>query len=99
MFDLATTVLDGSGARGFTAADAADYGCAGRGTFNPFSNTKGRQVDTADKAFYIWKKCVQCAVGNAFADTTSYHLTTSYSYDPENYSCGKSSDKTLKTFD
>ena len=62
--ELANAVLDGSGALGFTASDGADYGCAGRGTFNSFSTTLGHHVDTADRAFYVWKKCVQCATGN-----------------------------------
>ena len=45
---MAAAVLDGSGARGFTAADGNNYGCAGRGIFDPFAITEGKQVDIAD---------------------------------------------------
>ena len=83
--EMSNAVLDGSGARGFTASDSVDYGCAGRGAFNPFAKTKGRQVDAADRAFYIWKKCVQCATGNDLANIEPYD------YDQANDSCGKSS--------
>ena len=81
---MSNAILDGSGARGFTASDGADYGCAGRGTFNPFAKTEGRHVDTADRAFYIWKKCVQCATGNDSENIEPYD------YDQVNDSCGKS---------
>ena len=60
---MASRLLDGSGAFGFKAADAIDYGCAGRGAFDPFSKTLGKQVDQVDKAFYVWKKCIQCISG------------------------------------
>ena len=85
---MATLVLDGSGSQGFTAADGNNYGCAGRGTFDPFALTEGHQVDTADKAFYVWKKCVQCAAGNEPANVQPYE------YDRENDSCGKFHAKT-----
>ena len=88
---MSNVVLDGSGARGFTATDGADYGCAGRGTFNPFTETVGRHVDTADRAFYVWKKCVQCATGNDLANIEPYD------YDQANDSCGRAS-KFLKAF-
>ena len=81
--EMASAVLDGSGAQGFTAADGNDYGCAGRGNFDPFAITAGHQVDSADKAFYVWKKCVQCAVGNNAANIEAYD------YDQANDSCGK----------
>ena len=60
---MANHILDGTGAHNFFIADAVDYGCAGRGVFDPFSKTLGKQVDRVDKAFYIWKKCIQCATG------------------------------------
>ena len=81
--EMAIAVLDGSGAHGFTIADGNDYGCAGRGSFSPFAKTEGHQVDPADKAFYVWKKCVQCATGN-----NSTNLQP-YDYDQAEDSCGK----------
>ena len=78
---MAAAVLDGSGAHGFTVTDGDNYGCAGRGSFDPFAPTKGHQVDIADKAFYVWKKCVQCA-------TQSANLQP-YDYDQANDSCGE----------
>ena len=80
---MANIVLDGSGARGFTAADGVDYGCAGRGNFEPFSKTQGRQVDPADKAFFVWKKCIHCATGNQ-SDVQPYNYNLAVD------SCGKS---------
>ena len=77
---MATATLDGSGAGGFTVSDGINYGCAGRGIYDPFSSTKGHQVDTADTAFYVWKKCVQCA--------TESTDVQSYDYDQANDSCG-----------
>ena len=47
----------------FRYNDAENYGCAGRGHFNPFSRTIGKQVEEADKDIFKWKKCVQCANG------------------------------------
>merc|ERR1712156_1293025 len=55
--DIADQMLTGP----FTTADADDYGCTGRGVFNPFEKTVGKPVDQADAAFYKWKKCIQCA--------------------------------------
>ena len=81
---MANAVLDGSGERSFTTADGENYGCAGRGIFDPFAKTVGRQVDPADKAFYIWKKCIQCAIGN---EKNLQNL--SYVYDKGNDSCGE----------
>lgn len=80
--EMANAVLDGSGANGFTAAAGKNYGCAGRGDFNPFSTTVGAQVDANDKAFYTWKKCVQCA---------SAKPVPAYDYDQDSDSCAKSS--------
>ena len=79
---MAAAVLDGSGANGFTAADGVDYGCAGRGTYDFKSTTIGAQVDQVDKAFYVWKKCVQCAVAPG-------NTAPEYEYDQANDSCGK----------
>ena len=33
-------------------------------THDPFNQTIGKQVDETDKAFYTWKKCVQCALSD-----------------------------------
>jgi len=80
--EMAAAVLDGSGSNGFTAADGKNYGCAGRGDFNPFSTTVGAQVDANDKAFYTWKKCIQCQASAPLA---------AYDYDQDADSCAKSS--------
>ena len=80
---MAGAVLDGTGRGGFSALDGTDYGCTGRDFFNPFAVTVGHPVDSADKAFFIWKKCVQCATGHD-ADNIQ-----SYNYDKASDSCGK----------
>ena len=80
--EMANAVLDGSGANGFTAADGGNYGCAGRGNYDPFAKTLGHHVDEADKAFYVWKKCIQCASG----ENAEVEL---YQFDKESDSCGK----------
>lgn len=49
-----------NGPKGFSVNDATDYGCAGRGHFDFNSKTFGKLVDDADRAFYAWKKCIQC---------------------------------------
>ena len=54
--DLAQARLTGR----FKPSNALNYGCAGRGYFDPFDRTIGKQVDETDKAFYSWKTCVQC---------------------------------------
>jgi hypothetical protein len=82
--EMATAVLDGSGAKGFTAADGNNYGCAGRGLYDPFATTIGAQVDAQDKAFYTWKKCVQCA---SFGSQS----LPAYDYDQNSDSCANSS--------
>ena len=71
------------GANGFVYSDAIDYGCAGRGVFDPFSKTLGRQVDPVDKAFYRWKKCIQCATGK------DQGMMQAYAFDSQLNSCGK----------
>lgn len=80
--DMAAAVLDGSGANGFTAADGNNYGCAGRGLYEAFATTVGAQVDDNDKAFYTWKKCVQCASSNP---------VPAYNYEKNADSCANSS--------
>jgi len=51
--EMSTAVLDGSGKNGFTANDGKNYGCAGRGNFNAFSQKAGVTIktDPADVAF------------------------------------------------
>ena len=80
IIEMATAVLVGSGAKGFTASDGNNYGCAGRGMYDPFSRTIGAQVDAQDKAFYTWKKCVQCAASKPIP---------AYDYVQNADSCGK----------
>ena len=58
--DMAQARLTGR----FKPSAALNYGCAGRGYFDPFDRTIGKQVDETDKAFYSWKKCVQCALSD-----------------------------------
>ena len=65
-----------------------DYGCAGRGLFDPFAHTIGSHVDDVDAAFFVWKKCVQCASDGHKANVLPY------SYDVENDTCGKKTQKT-----
>ena len=66
----------------FSCDDVADYGCAGRGVLDPFAVTAGRQVDDADREFYAWKKCIQCAAG-------PLRIIPSYNYDSINDTCCK----------
>ena len=50
---MASRLLNGSGDFGFTAADAIDYGCAGRGAFDPFSegsSDESRPICECDRA-------------------------------------------------
>ena len=81
--EMAAAILDGTGRGGFTASDGTDYGCTGRDFFNPFATTIGHPVDTADRAFFTWKKCVQCATGHDAANVEPYK------YDTANDSCGR----------
>ena len=57
--EMANYLLNGT----FKPEDAVDYGCSGRGLYDPFSATLGKHVDEVDTAFYVWKKCIQCATG------------------------------------
>ena len=77
---MAQALLDTEGSS-FSSGDAINYGCAGRGDFDSFSKTLGKQVDLADKAFYKWKKCVQCATVDKFL--------APYKFDSISNSCGK----------
>ena len=79
---MANAVLDGSGANGFTATDGENYGCAGRGSYDPFEKTLGHHVDATDTAFYVWKKCIQCAAGDQ-------NDVKAYDYDKINDTCGE----------
>ena len=78
----AAFLADGSS---FAYDDAVDYGCAGRGTFWPFSPTLGKQVDDIDKAFFTWKKCIQCIA----RDKDAWMAIGSYDFDLATQSCGK----------
>ena len=46
--EMAAALMTGS----FPLDMATDYGCAGRGSFDPFSTTIGRPVDDIDRAFF-----------------------------------------------
>ena len=61
---------------------AIDYGCAGRGAFDAFSQTIGHPVDEVDHAFFTWKKCIQCASGN------DPSIIGAYDYNDTMDSCG-----------
>lgn len=83
IFDCAFAVLDrNSTSSFFRSTDVIDYGCAGRGNFDAFAVTAGKQLDDADHAFYAWKKCYQCATGG------DPNLVSDYDYDLETDSCG-----------
>ena len=84
IWDCAIAVLDSPSAPSgfFRSTHVTNYGCAGRGTFDAFEATAGKQLDQADKAFYAWKKCYQCATGGDAS------LITAYDYDIINDSCG-----------
>ena len=68
---------------GFTPETGNNYGCTGRGLFDPFAKTIGKHVDLIDAAFFDWKKCVQCASGNDKSNVLTY------SYDVDSDTCGK----------
>ena len=84
IWDYAIAVLDSPLAPSgfFRSTHVTNYGCAGRGTFDAFEATAGKQLDQADKAFYSWKKCYQCATGGDAS------LITAYDYDITTDSCG-----------
>jgi len=77
-----------NGANGIPiVADFIDYGCAGRGNFDAFAKTLGRQVDSVDKLFYKWKKCIQCATGKDAG------MVIDYKFNPNTESCASSTDE------
>ena len=76
---MANALLTGN----FTPEMGRNYGCAGRGFFDPFAHTIGSHVDDVDAAFFAWKKCVQCASGNDKSNVLAY------SYDVETDTCRK----------
>ena len=84
IWDCAIAVLDSPSAPSgfFRSIHVTNYSCAGRGTFDAFEATAGKQLDQADKAFYAWKKCYQCATGGDAS------LITAYDYDIITDSCG-----------
>jgi len=76
--EMAEALMTGA----FKPSMATDYGCAGRGTFDAFSQTVGRAIDDTDHAFFAWKKCVQCAADH------DQSAIGPYDYDVDNDSCG-----------
>ena len=80
--EMAEALLTGE----FTLEMGRDYGCAGRGLFDAFAHTIGSHVDDVDAAFFVWKKCVQCASGNDKSNVLAY------SYDVKSDTCGKLND-------
>ena len=80
---MGNAILDGTGPYGFAVSDSIDYGCAGRGIFDPFSKTLGRQLDKADKSFFTWKNCIQCATNK------NQQTLPLYDYNLAADSCGK----------
>ena len=87
--EMGDAVLDGKGPYGFSVSDVVNYGCAGRGIFDPFSKTLGRQIDEVDKSFYIWKTCIQCATDG------DQEILPLYEYNHITDSCGKLSNLKL----
>ncbi|CAG5077297.1 Oidioi.mRNA.OKI2018_I69.PAR.g8676.t1.cds [Oikopleura dioica] len=49
-------------APGFAGAFLNNYGCQGRGLFEPFSINKGKPVDEVDIYLNQWKKCARCSI-------------------------------------
>ena len=39
-----------------------DYGCAARGSLDPFVSNAGKPVDEIDRAINNWKYCIRCAM-------------------------------------
>merc|ERR1711935_742125 len=65
----------------FKLAHARDYGCAGRGLFDPFESNLGKPTDETDRAFSQWKRCIQCACGH------DKYAVQPYIYDAVDDSC------------
>ena len=72
ILEMAKTMLTGD----FKHFMAQDYGCSGRGLFDPFEKTIGSHVDETDAAFFIWKKCIQCASGRNSSNLEAYLYNT-----------------------
>ena len=83
--DMADQMLNGV----FSASDANNYGCTGRGQFSPFDPTVGKPVDEADSAFFKWKKCIQCVNNNKDLGK----VIPAYNYDKTIDSCGMLTNK------
>merc|ERR1712176_1204744 len=83
--EMAEALLTGN----FTPEMGRDYGCAGRGLFDPFVHTIGSHVDDIDAAFFVWKKCVKCASGN------NKSKVLAYSYDVESDTCANGSSRSF----
>ena len=77
--EMADAVLTGD----FKPSNARNYGCSGRGHFNAFEATIGAHVDKTDAAFFVWKKCIQCASGH------DESAIAAYSYNVADDTCGK----------
>jgi len=63
--------------KNFKMDDVTDYGCAGRGTFDSFAPTLGKRQDHPDQLFFIWKKCINCAL----EASTGLNQIPEYKYD------------------
>lgn len=62
-----------------------NYGCAGRGSLNPFINNAGIPVDDIDRAISLWKKCIRCAMDD-LTDGSSNDIPK-YKFDEEGLQC------------
>jgi hypothetical protein len=63
-----------------------NYGCTGRGFFNPHEKNAGQPVDAVDKAINKWKKCSQCSMDVLFSENSG---TIMYEC-PVDQTCGSS---------
>ena len=72
ILEMAKTMLTGD----FKYSMARDYGCSGRGLFDPFEKTIGSHIDEIDAAFFSWKKCIQCASGRNSSNVEAYFYNT-----------------------
>ena len=71
----------------FTPDMATNYGCASAGFFDPFTKVYGKPRDTTDAAFFKWKKCIQCALGD---DAAADQITKRpYDFNEKEQICGK----------
>ena len=60
-----------------------NYGCAGRGSYEPFAKTAGLRRDVFDRAFFMWKSCYHCATDGDESKVIDYD------YNKLEDSCGK----------